>query len=237
MKIKRIIEIDNNDPVYDIEVSTADHTFLLDDVRVENCRLLSQTDKLDGFVNSIGGSGLSIGSCRVSTINLMRIAYESKFSKKKYLEILRERALLNCKALSSMRKILKRNIEKGLLPNYQKGAVELERQFCTCGVLGMFEVIESFGLINTDEFGYKSYSDLGISFASEIMDTINEIKDNFERTIEFEYNNIRYKVPAVEFFKVINSSKDIQEEHAFGEIWDNPDKYEISEKDLLKFKV
>lgn len=152
------------------------------------CRLLSQTDKLEGFVNSIGGSGLSIGSCRVSTINLMRIAYESKFNKKKYLDILRDKTLLDCKALTSMRKILRRNIEKGLLPNYQRGAVELEHQFCTIGLNGLFEVMESFNLINTDEFGYISYSDDAIKFASEILDTINEVKDEFAKTVDFNFN-------------------------------------------------
>ena len=97
------------------------------------CRLLSETTKLDAFINSIGGTALSVGSCRVSTINLVRIAYESKLNKKKNLEILRDRTLLDCKALYSMRHILKRNIEKGLLPNYQDGAVELSKQFCTIG--------------------------------------------------------------------------------------------------------
>ena len=97
------------------------------------CRLLSQSNKLDAFINSIGGTALSIGSCRVSTINLVRIAYESGFNKKKYINILKERVLLNCKALASMRHIIKRNIEKGLLPNYQAGAVELDKQFCTIG--------------------------------------------------------------------------------------------------------
>lgn len=97
------------------------------------CRLLSDTSKLDAFINSIGGTALSVGSCRVSTINLVRIAYESELDQKKYLKILRQRVLLDCKALYSMRHILKRNIEKGLLPNYQDGAVELDKQFCTIG--------------------------------------------------------------------------------------------------------
>lgn len=97
------------------------------------CRLLSDTSKLDAFINSIGGTALSVGSCRVSTINLVRIAYESSFDKNKYIEILKNRVLLNCKALYSMRHIIKRNIEKGLLPNYQDGAVELSKQFCTIG--------------------------------------------------------------------------------------------------------
>lgn len=150
------------------------------------CRLLSDTTKLQGFQNSIGGSALSIGSCRVSTINLMRIAYESKFNKKKYLEILKDKVVLNCKALYSMRSILKRNIEKGLLPNYRKGAVELEKQYCTIGILGMYEVMDSFNLIASDEFGYKLYTDEAMEFAKQIFDVINEVKDNF--TTEFTYN-------------------------------------------------
>ena len=150
------------------------------------CRLLSDTNKLDAFINSIGGTALSVGSCRVSTVNLVRIAYESKLNKKKYLEILKSRVLLNCKALTSMRHILKRNIEKGLLPNYQDGAVELDKQFCTIGGIGVYEVMDMFGLINTDEFGNKSYSDEAIEFTTEILDTINEVKDSFP--CDFSFN-------------------------------------------------
>ena len=150
------------------------------------CRLLSDTSKLDAFINSIGGTALSVGSCRVSTINLVRIAYESEFDKKKYLKILRQRTLLDCKALYSMRHILKRNIEKGLLPNYQEGAVELDKQFCTIGGIGMYEVMDLFGLINTDEFGYKSYSDEAVEFATQILDVMNDVKDNFE--CDFTFN-------------------------------------------------
>lgn len=150
------------------------------------CRLLSDTKKLDAFINSIGGTALSVGSCRVSTINLVRIAYESKLNKKKYIEILKDRVTLDCKALYSMRHILQRNIEKGLLPNYQDGAVELDKQFCTIGGIGMYEVMDMFGLINTDEFGYKSYSDEAVEFATQILNTMNEIKDNFD--CDFSFN-------------------------------------------------
>ena len=150
------------------------------------CRLLSDTKKISGFINSIGGTALSIGSCRVSTINLVRIAYESKFNKKKYIEILKDRVLLDCKALASMRYILKRNIEKGLLPNYQDGAVELDKQFCTIGGIGMYEVMDLFGLIKSDEFGNKSYSNEAVEFATQILDTINDVKDHFE--CDFTFN-------------------------------------------------
>lgn len=162
--------------------------FVSDNVGVLSncCRLLSNTKKLDAFINSIGGTALSVGSCRVSTINLVRIAYESKLNKKKYIDILKDRVLLDCKALYSMRHILKRNIEKGLLPNYQEGAVELDKQFCTIGGIGMYEVMDMFNLIHTDEFGYKSYSDEAVEFATQILDTINEVKDNFD--CDFSFN-------------------------------------------------
>lgn len=162
--------------------------FVSDNVGVLSncCRLLSETDKLDAFINSIGGTALSVGSCRVSTINLVRIAYESELNKSKYLKTLRSRVLLNCKALTAMRHILQRNIEKGLLPNYRDGAVELEKQFCTIGGIGIFEVMDMFGLIDVDEFGCKSYSDEAVEFTTQILDTINEVKDGFE--CDFTFN-------------------------------------------------
>lgn len=162
--------------------------FISDNVGVLSncCRLLSDTSKLDGFVNSIGGTALSIGSCRVSTINLVRIAYESKFKKDKYLNILKNKVILDCKALYSMRHILKRNIEKGLLPNYCDGGLELSKQYCTVGILGLYEVMDLFGFIRTDELGYKYYTDDAVAFAKEIFAVINETKDNF--TDEFTFN-------------------------------------------------
>ena len=171
--------------------------FVSDNVGVLSncCRLLSDTQKLDAFINSIGGTALSVGSCRVSTINLVRIAYETgedligqdrNAAKKKYLKILRQRVLLDCKALASMRHVIQRNIEKGLLPNYQDGAVELDKQFCTIGGIGMYEVMDLFGLIDTDELGCKSYSEEAVEFATQILDTMNDVKDKFD--CDFTFN-------------------------------------------------
>ena len=173
----------------DHNVKWSDSNFFVSDnigILSNCCRLLSDTKKLDAFINSIGGTALSVGSCRVSTINLVRIAYESKLNKKKYIDILKDRVLLDCKALSSMRHIIKRNIEKGLLPNYQDGAVELDKQFCTIGGIGMYEVMDLFGLIGEDEMGNKYYTDDAVEFATEILDTINEVKDSFE--CDFTFN-------------------------------------------------
>ena len=189
-KIKSIDKIDTKSTTsFCLEVidENVEPVFMLGNgVLTHNCRLLSDTNKLDAFINSIGGTALSVGSCRVSTINLVRIAYESEMNKKRYIKILKDRVLLDCKALYSMRHIIKRNIEKGLLPNYQDGAVELDKQFCTIGGIGMYEVMDLFGLIEEDELGNKRYSDEAVEFATEILDVINDIKDNFE--CDFSFN-------------------------------------------------
>ena len=150
------------------------------------CRLLSDTTKLDAFINSIGGTALSIGSVKVNTTNLMRIYYETGADEEKYLELLRHRIELCCKALDCVRHIIQRNIEKGLLPNYCDGGMEMSKQYNTVGILGLYEVIEAFGYTTTDDLGYVSYTDKGIEFASKIFDVINDVKDNF--TNEYSIN-------------------------------------------------
>ena len=150
------------------------------------CRLLSDTSKLDAFINSIGGTALSIGSVKVNTTNLMRIFYETGNNEVEYLKLLKHRIKLCCKTLDCIRHIIQRNIEKGLLPNYQNGGMEISKQYCTVGILGLFEVIKAFGYTITDEFGYTSYTDEGIGFASKIFEVINNIKDSF--TTEYSLN-------------------------------------------------
>lgn len=213
------------------------------------CRLLSDTTKLEGFVNSIGGTALSIGSCRVSTINLARIAYEAfeynkpnevklEKAKAKYLKILKERVELDCKALDCMRDILKKNIERGLLPNYQEGAVELDKQFCTIGILGLYEVMDIFGLINTDEFGYKSYSDEAVEFGTQILTLINEVKDNFNKYFELNINNIKYKIPALAEIVCTDTEDDNKKiTMYFYKLYENKSRYDFNIKDIAKFIV
>lgn len=150
------------------------------------CRLLSDTSKLEGFINSIGGTALSIGSVKVNTINLNRIAIEAEGDIDKYMEILRKRTLLCCITLDVIRHIISRNIEKGLLPNYCDGGIEMSKQYCTIGILGLFEAVEEFGMIEEDDFGNTYYSDSGIEFASKIFEVLNDVKNKF--TSEYSFN-------------------------------------------------
>lgn len=161
------------------------------------CRLLSDTSKLSGFINSIGGTALSIGSVKVSTINLMRIALESEGDEKKYLNILKKRTLLDCKVLDVVRHIIARNVEKGLLPNYCEGGIDMDKQYCTIGILGLYEAIEYFGYLAKDEFGNVSYTDKGIEFADKIFKVLNEVKDNFTQDYSFNIESVPAERAAV----------------------------------------
>ena len=150
------------------------------------CRLLSDTSKLDAFINSIGGTALSVGSVQVNTMNLRRIALESGKDEKKYIEILKDREDLCIKVLDVVRSIIKRNIEKGLLPNYTHHLVELEKQYSTIGITAMYEVMKEFEYIDTGEFGDHFYTDNAMRFSCDIMRTINEIKDS--KNLGYSFN-------------------------------------------------
>ena len=154
------------------------------------CRLLSDTRKLDAFINSIGGTALSVGSVQVNTINLMKIAYESEGSVDRYFEILEERTELCCKVLHIIRHIIQRDIEKGLLPNYCDGGIELEKQFCTIGILGLYEAVEFFDNIEIDEFGNHFYTDKAVEFATKIFNTLNDVKDKFVKDYSFNIESV-----------------------------------------------
>ncbi|BED92185.1 MAG: anaerobic ribonucleoside-triphosphate reductase [Candidatus Improbicoccus pseudotrichonymphae] len=151
------------------------------------CRLISNTKKLTAFINSIGGTALSIGSVKVNTINLRRIALEST-SKEEFIQILRKRVDICIKALDIVRKIIVQNIKDGILPNYTHGLIELDKQYNTVGITSMYEAMEEFDLIKTDEFENKYYSEEALEFSGKILDVINETKDsyNFEYSINVE---------------------------------------------------
>jgi len=154
--------------------------------------MLNDLSKQKQFQSSIGGSLVEIGSVKVSTINLMRIALESEGDKAEFIKILKDRVSLNMLVLDRVRHIIQRNIEKGLLPNYSYGVINLDKQTTTNGLTAMYEAIREMGLIETDEFGNVSYSKDGVDFACKIMDTVNALQDS----ATFDYNVSLEIVPA-----------------------------------------
>ena len=185
------------------------------------CRLLSDTSKLKGFINSIGGTALSIGSVKVNTINLVHIFYElgDEVSEKKYLSLLKKRTTLCCKVLDRVRYIISRNIEKGLLPNYCDGGVEMDKQYCTVGILGLYETMEKFGHIETDEFGNKFYTEKGMEFAGKIFDVLNETKDGFTSEYSFNIESVPAEQAAVKLCAKDNILFDIHDNFIYSNQW------------------
>ena len=150
------------------------------------CRLVSDIKNL-GYFNSIGGSALEVGSIKVNTINLARLAYMSK-DKDDYLKNLREATILSLDTLDVIRHILERNIEKGLLPNYSRKIINLSSQYNTIGIIGIFETLQKFGLTREDEFGNTYYTDEGLDFAKQILATINETKNEYTKDKNYSAN-------------------------------------------------
>ena len=149
------------------------------------CRLTSDIQEL-GYFNSIGGTSLEVGSVKVNTINLARLAYEN--GKDEYLDALAKKVTLCLQCLDVVRGIIKRNIEKGLLPNYTLKIMNLDNQYNTIGIIGIYEVLRKYGMIETDEFGYTKYTDEGLEFAKAILAKIHEVKDEFKKDKDYKIN-------------------------------------------------
>ena len=150
------------------------------------CRLKSNIEDL-GYFNSVGGTALKVGSVKVSTINLARLALEHK-SEQHYLVALRDMVELNCKALDVVRHIIERNVDKGLLPNFEYGLVDFEHLYNTVGIIGIYETMKKFGYTREDEFGNTFYTEEADHFAKKIFDVIHRTKDQFALDKDYKIN-------------------------------------------------
>lgn len=159
--------------------------FVSNDINsLSNCCRLKSSIKDLGYFNSIGGSALEVGSVKVNTVNLARIAYETG-SKEEYLSLLARKVVLALKVLDRVRHIIKRNAEKGLLPNYTLGIMSMTSQYNTIGIIGLYEALQEFGFTRRDEMGCVYYTEEGVEFAKEILSTINRVKNEF--TVDKDY--------------------------------------------------
>ena len=151
------------------------------------CRLKSNIDDL-GYFNSIGGTALKVGSVKVSTVNLARLALEHKGNEQNYLVALRDLVELDCKVLDIVRHIIKRNVEKGLLPNFSKGLVDFEHLYNTIGIIGVYETMKTFGYVRVDEFGNTFYTEAADAFGKRIFEVIHRTKDQFALDKDYKIN-------------------------------------------------
>ena len=150
------------------------------------CRLKSNIEDL-GYFNSIGGTALKVGSVKVSTVNLARLALEYE-TENDYLIALRDLVELDCKVLDVVRSIIRRDAEKGLLPNFTYGLVDFEHLYNTIGIIGIYETMKSFGYTREDEFGNVYYTGAADRFGKKIFDVIHRTKDQFALDKDYKIN-------------------------------------------------
>ena len=143
------------------------------------CRLKSSIESL-GFFNSIGGTALSVGSVKVSTVNLARLALENK-TEDEYLAALKDMVVLDCRVLDRVRHIIERNVEKGLLKNFSYGLIDFQHLYNTIGFIGCYETMKTFGYTRQDEFGNTFYTDDAARFGKKIFDVIHATSDEFSK--------------------------------------------------------
>lgn len=150
------------------------------------CRLKSNIEDL-GYFNSIGGTALKVGSVKVGTINLARLALENK-TEKEYLVALKELVELDLKCLDRVRYIIKRNVDKKLLKNFSYEIVDFEHLYNTIGFIGIYETMKTFGYTRMDEFGNTYYTEEAEKFGKKIFDVIHNVKDTFALDKDYTIN-------------------------------------------------
>ena len=151
------------------------------------CRLKSNIEDL-GYFNSIGGTALKVGSVKVSTVNLARLALEHPDDEEGYLNALIDLVELDCKVLDVVRHIIERNVEKGLLPNFTHGIVDFEHLYNTVGIIGIYETMKTFGYTTTDELGNVFYTEKADAFGKRIFEVLHRTKDAFAADKNYKIN-------------------------------------------------
>ena len=149
------------------------------------CRLKSNIEDL-GYFNSIGGTALKVGSVKVNTINLARLALDTN-SKEEYLDELKNRTLCAVRVLHVVRHIIKRDVEKGLLPNFSHGLVDFEHLYNTIGFIGIYETMKKFGFTYQDKLGNTYYTKEAEDLGREIFETMRKVADDFIKENNCDY--------------------------------------------------
>ncbi|MDR2962292.1 MAG: anaerobic ribonucleoside-triphosphate reductase [Bacteroidales bacterium] len=120
------------------------------------CRLRNEiTD--NGFSYTLGAGGVSTGSKSVLTINLNRCVQKAAREGGHYLFFLEEVIDLAHKAQVAYNENLKYLHEKGMLPLFDAGYINLGRQYLTIGVNGLVEAAEFLGIAITDNAAYTEF--------------------------------------------------------------------------------
>ena len=120
------------------------------------CRLRNEV-KDNGFSYTLGAGGVSTGSKSVLTINLNRCIQYGKKNFDNYLDFLEDVVDTCHKVQICYNENLKELQDKGMLPLFDAGYINLKRQYLTIGVNGLVEAAEFLGIEINDNEKYRKF--------------------------------------------------------------------------------
>ncbi|MDR0612777.1 MAG: anaerobic ribonucleoside-triphosphate reductase [Dysgonamonadaceae bacterium] len=120
------------------------------------CRLRNEIQD-NGFSYTLGAGGVSTGSKSVLTINLNRCIQHAAREGTHYQFFLEEIIDLVHKVQLAYNENLKYMYEKGMLPLFAAGYINMNRQYLTVGVNGLVEAAEFLGIEITDNPRYAEF--------------------------------------------------------------------------------
>lgn len=167
------------------------------------CRLRNEIQD-NGFSYTLGAGGVSTGSKSVLTINLNRCIQQAVREGISYQFFLEEIVDLVHKVQLAYDENLKYMQEKGMLPLFDAGYINMSRQYLTIGVNGLVEAAEFLGIEITDNPGYEE-------FVQEVLGLI-------------ETYNKRYRSKEVMFNCEMIPAENVGVKHAK---WDKRDGYVV----------
>ncbi len=121
------------------------------------CRLRNEIQD-NGFSYTLGAGGVSTGSKSVLTINLNRCIQQAKREQIPYINFLEEVVDLVHKVQLGYNENLKELQRKGMLPLFDAGYINLNRQYLTIGVNGLVEAAEFLNIEISDNSKYTAFT-------------------------------------------------------------------------------
>ena len=121
-----------------------------------NCRLRNELQD-NTFSFTLGAGGVSTGSKGVITININRLVQNAYRAGKNLSDAVSEQVKKVQCYLLAFNEIMKSNFAAGLLPIYDAGYIQLEKQFLTIGLNGVVEGAEFLGIPISANEKYFAY--------------------------------------------------------------------------------
>ena len=157
------------------------------------CRLRSNiSDQINDFQYSLGAGGIMTGSINVITLNINRFVQdtyqkyhvEDRYKHEEFIDYLQQELtneiVLIQKFQLGFRSLFEKFIQKGIMPAYTAGFIDIKKQYCTIGVNGILESAEFLG------YGVKSQE--YVNYVRTIFKTISDLNRKAKSKYDVKFN-------------------------------------------------